>query len=69
MRPSAKPQETTTTGTDVQCSVMSALQNVYLITSGDVFYNVYLEECQQVGDGQKRDPGENNIQTGTNTKD
>ena len=48
---------------------MPALQNENLITTGDIFQNAYLEECQQVGDGPKRDPGENNIQTRTNTKD
>ena len=36
-----------------QCSVMPALQHVNSITTGETFRNAYLEECQQVGDGQK----------------
>ena len=35
----------------------------------DTFQNAYLEECQWVGDGPKRDPSENNFQTRSNIEE
>ena len=37
------------------------------IPSGDAFQKAHLEEWQRVGDGQKRDLGEDNLQTSTST--
>ena len=47
----------------------STLQNVYFTPTGDTFQKAYLEECQWVGDGPKRDPCDNNIQSRSNRKE
>ena len=40
-----------------------------LFSTGDTFRKASLEECQRVGDGPKRDPSEDHIQTRSNTEE